>query len=471
LPILLLGIAVIGGAAEIDNSVTGTEAATIFIRAAQTIPVSHEGPQNAVQALDSGAARPVSLARGDFDENGIEDLVAGYAMPDGSGIAVLHRGNLDAFAPQSNDSWLAIAEKRYVSPFLSPATVFQVPKPPDFMATGNFEGNDHIDVVTASRGDNVLYLLVGDGHGNLAPPQAIPLPGPVSLMTAGRFGAGNLPSKVIVGIGGSTPAVLVYSASAQSWSIVSEFPLSSPATSFALDDMDGDGRPDVVIVAGGQISILHAVWSASGQPGLEALSIPNSAVTVSTGFFVHDRGWRRQIAVLDQTGAVSIVVHGGFDSRGWTKEEVKAMRDAMLNRRPNPFRRKESGPVGDGWKVIERLPGMASYSETGPAAMLLTSRISGNVTDDVFVIDSESGRMAVSVHPPVNHTMAAFASARLSTRVYAGGIPVTALSFPVNADAREGLVVLHKDDAALWVMMPVSKGESVVASQPLQETK
>ena len=45
--------------------------------------------------LENHVARPLSLAAGDFDEDGVPDLVSGYAGPDAN-LLVIHRGNVDA---------------------------------------------------------------------------------------------------------------------------------------------------------------------------------------------------------------------------------------------------------------------------------------------------------------------------------------------------------------------------------------
>ena len=407
-----------------------------------------------------------SLARGDFDEDGIEDLVTGYSAPGGKGIVVLYRGNLDAFAPQSQGSWLAIGRGQFPPTFLAIAATFPVPAAADLLATGNFLGSNHVDIVTAARGDNALRLLAGNGAGNFDDAKTIGLSGTVSAMAAGRFGLGNSRSTVVVGIKEPKPAVLVYSGSREGLSPTGQFALTAPPTSFAFDDLDGDGRPDVVMVAGHSIAILHAS-GASGKPELETLSLPISAVAVTTGFFVHDRSWRRQIAVLDTAGSVHVVAHGGFDSRGWTKAEVAVMRNALRHRQPNPFARTEVGPATDGWKIVETLPGVASPRSSG--GLMVSSRIFGQGTDDVLVLDSQSGKITVATHPRVTSKTASFVPANLSNRLYSAGDPVAALSFPVNVDAREGLVVLHRGQTMPAVMMPVSARS--VTSQSAQEAK
>src|SRR5437016_8539367 len=123
----------------------------IDVQETQPLRVNHLGDPAAVQALVSGAAQPLSSASADIDEDGVADLLVGYGTPAG-GVVVLYRGNLDAFAPQSRASFLAIGRSEFPSPFLPEAQVFNVPIRPDFLATGNFTGSGHLDLLLASRG-------------------------------------------------------------------------------------------------------------------------------------------------------------------------------------------------------------------------------------------------------------------------------------------------------------------------------
>src|SRR5262249_20514791 len=126
---------------------------------------NYVGDPQLVEALESNQAKPLSLASADFDEDGVPDLVSGYAGA-GGGIITLPRGNVDAIYPNSPEAKLHRENDTYMdAPFLSPAFVYQSPEPADFIGAGDFDGDSHWDVITAKRGGNRLYLLSGDGHG------------------------------------------------------------------------------------------------------------------------------------------------------------------------------------------------------------------------------------------------------------------------------------------------------------------
>src|SRR5438552_11745082 len=53
-------------------------------------------------------ARPLALESGDFDEDGVPDLISGYVgyagVPTASGFITLHRGNVDSIYPNTREA-------------------------------------------------------------------------------------------------------------------------------------------------------------------------------------------------------------------------------------------------------------------------------------------------------------------------------------------------------------------------------
>ena len=117
--------------------------------------------------LESQAAQPLALAAGDFDEDGVPDLLSGYAGA-GKGILTLHRGNVDLLFPNNLQSKKHNSEatttvsdagtidRSVPAYFLAAARVFDLPEPADFLGAGDFDADGHWDVVAAAHGSNKL---------------------------------------------------------------------------------------------------------------------------------------------------------------------------------------------------------------------------------------------------------------------------------------------------------------------------
>ena len=163
---------------------------------ARPVPVQYD-PE---QALERNLTDPTALAAGDFDEDGVRDLIVGYRNSH-AGLVTLHRGNVDALYPHHPAARNRAEQGAFTnSPFLSPVRMFEVPATPDFLEVGDFDGDGHRDVVAAARGDDALYLLAGDGRGGLEPARRLDLPGQVTTMLAGEINRADGRIDLIVGI-------------------------------------------------------------------------------------------------------------------------------------------------------------------------------------------------------------------------------------------------------------------------------
>jgi FG-GAP repeat len=125
----------------------------------------------------------LSLASGDVDGDGFPDLLSGYSSDTG-GVVTLHRGNKEAWAPSTPESLALVRNGSFPPGFESASTEWMMPIAPDFMVSGDFNGDGRADVVIAQRGHSSLYFLAGQRTGFAAPIQ-IKLEGGVDAIAAG----------------------------------------------------------------------------------------------------------------------------------------------------------------------------------------------------------------------------------------------------------------------------------------------
>jgi hypothetical protein len=293
--LILCGLGNYLSAAALQAPVSGPK---IWLQDNQRLPVAHTG---AAASVMTGAAQPVSLASGDIDADGVADLLVGYSAP-GGGVIAVHRGNLDAFAPQSDASLQAVGRGEFPSPFLTQANTFTVPVSPDFIAIGNFTGNGEQDLVIAARGGNALYVFPGDGKGGFGNPQTVGLAGGVTALAAGEFGASGQFTTALVGVKGvgKSFSLVAMTGSFQGLAVKGTFPVSAAPSSIDFANFGGTGR-DAAFLAGGQIFVLR-----SSPMQVVPVSLPVSARAFALGSFIFDRSGGTQIALLAADGSVQI---------------------------------------------------------------------------------------------------------------------------------------------------------------------
>ena len=252
----------------------GSGSPQIFLRDGQKVPTRYSG-----QSLPAHSWQPLSLASADFDEDGMPDLAAGFAAPNGAGIVAVHRGNVDALWPYGN-------ALRHGEPpvFLPDARVFMLPEAPDFVAAGDFDADGHWDLVTAKRGGTVLYFLRGDGRGGFAEAERVGLPGAVTALATGEINRADGLTDIAVGVTAESGAqVLVFESPAGALRGEPEqFPAPAAVTALQMMPLDDDPWIDLAVAAGNQLIVIHGRDRMLSHTKAMRATVPAAAITRQT---------------------------------------------------------------------------------------------------------------------------------------------------------------------------------------------
>src|SRR5437667_3434571 len=295
-------------------------------------------------------ARPLALASGDFDEDGVPDLISAFAGSAGVPPAffiTLHRGNVDSIYPNTHEAEARKAHGEFTdAPFLSPAKVFEVPSEPDFIGAGDFDADGHLDVVMAARGGNHLYWMAGEGHGGFGSTQVIELPGRVTAMTVGEINRRDGLADVVTGndrsanagSAGVPPAL----SPVQAQLLVFEGPegalkrdpetiaLPAPATSLALGQLDDSYEMDLAVAAGKDLVIVHGrdrklsideeERAKVRPPEVEKHEMPFAIGSIAIGNFT--RNDQEQIATLSDDGVIHVIERSAKQAWGKVTADI-----------------------------------------------------------------------------------------------------------------------------------------------------
>jgi uncharacterized repeat protein (TIGR01451 family) len=434
----------------------------IKLREGQNISASYSG--EASSALQSGQAAPLTLAVGDFNSDGYEDVIGGYAGA-ASGIVTLYRTNGDSIAPGSEKIHTEMMHGHFPAPFLPEAVSFVIPEAPDFIGTGDFNRDGFKDVLTAARGGFALHLLAGDGRGNFRYERKIELPGAVTTMLADDVNNYDSMTDAIIGIGGDAPKALIFHNSEAMFDRNPvEIHLPADAAALSVGQMDADALKDLVIATGNEILIVRGynqTMDKNPKMKFERVALLSNARSVATGEFVFDREIRTEIAVLLDNGTVNFIARGNIDRRRYSAEEQKAILEKRRMRdysgleafRKSSVKRSNS----TAWTIVETLS--KSQAGVGESAKLMTAQLAGLSTDDLIIVDSANSEMRL-----VQSSQSETNSSTLVVDLDVENAAVAAVPLRLNLDTAPDIVVLHKGQIAPTVMLSPSATINVSSS-------
>jgi predicted outer membrane repeat protein len=419
--------------------------------------VNFGGNPGLTAALQSGQARPRSLASIDLNEDAAPDLLSGYAYGN-MGILTVQPGNTDAFAPKDQSVYLRMHEGYNPNSLLPTAQTYQVPAAADFLQVGDFNNDQHKDVlVGAQHGD--LFFLAGDGQGNLATPVQIPLAGVVTALAAGEFRLPDGRTDVAVGIDGpSGPQVLIFDGASGLSSQPMQLALTSPATALEFGEVDANPFMGLSIAAGNQIEIIHG-WGRKQSPTLESrVERIDTGVNVrglASGFFIWSRDDNKQLAALGDDGTIRIFGRGQLNTQPLTDEERMARgRLRLEQRRTEPVDLEmltgwQAGQAESWIKARELATGNVVGTDASAQDLLRGTHISFNSTDDLMVL---GGGSKLDILRQVDNAKSAPASANLvgenftTTSLDSAAAPASVLALPQKLNGERELVVMQSGD-------------------------
>jgi CSLREA domain-containing protein len=396
---------------------------TIKLNDGHDVLTAYVGPEEMRVALEQNSAEPLSLASADFDEDGVPDLITGYSY-NAQGIVTLMRGNVDSIYPNAPEAKQRRTNGIFTdAPFLSPARVFGSPVAADFIGAGDFDGDSHWDVVTASRTRGSLVLFSGDGHGGLGPAQEIVLPGTVTALTTGEINRADGLTDVVVGIitaGGAE--VLEFEGPNGALKAEPEvLAMQGRVTALAVGQLDSSYEMDLAIGAGDNLVIAHgrdrklSLDNEQKEKVLpartETRGVGASITSLVIGDF--DNNHQPAVALLTQDGEVEVI---------------------------SPSQQSSAAIKGAPASLILWEARSLNAGSQARANALVRAKMSSVPGDDLLLLDGSTQGMRL-----LSNTTKATAT---ETTLEVSAQPVAALTMRLNGDALTDLVVLQKGQGA-----------------------
>lgn len=379
----------------------------------------------------------LSLASGDVDGDGFPDLVSGYAR-DGGGVIVLHRGSKEAWAPSTPASLALVASGQFPQGFESTSTEWSVPVAPDFMVSGDFNGDGRADIVIARRGDPNLFFLAGQRSGFAAPTQ-IKLDAGVDAIASGLLDSRDGFPKLVAAISSAQGASLLTFGQGL-YSPATQHALAAPVEALAVGKLSPDSTGDVVMLSAGRVQILHGRETADASSAAKALETLDAGFAVrafTLGDFIWDRTGATKIALLRDDGAIRIAALGELDTRPFSTDEIRAKRNAQHAGQPHSPKRAQN-ITAQPWRIYDSTAAHGSPSSSGSAPKLLRARLSNQAADDILVVDAQRQTIDVLIEED---------GGRKRSTVSASQVPVAALSMQTSAFVLPSLIVLGQGAA------------------------
>ena len=384
---------------------------------ASPVPVdSHNRTPLGVE-VESGGYRPLTLARADFNEDGVPDLLCGFASSDG-GLFSFHPGT-------------GLADQ----PFQRSVRWTELPEAPHFLETGDFDADGHWDVILAARGSEAFWFVAGKGGGAFDPPTSFEIPGALTALASGDFGFRDGREDLILGVDGPEGARLLLYTSLRGAlrADARMLDLPSAATEIAVGQLDDHHPADMVVAAGTELVLVYGTTGGSGEP-LETDIVSQTDSIAALALADLDGAAEKEIVLLLENG--SLILHR---TAGGELGPAKTLSTAVL-------------PGGGG------VPLATSAGLPAGRSRLIPVRVSSFPRDDLLLI-SPGLRPLRIITRPEGRLRADLSALQQSKQIWTVDFETTnhvsaVLPMRLTKHALSSLVVLHEGESPLSVMRP-----------------
>ena len=396
-----------------------------------------------------GESQPLALCTADFDEDGVADIVSGHGLT-GRGLLTMLRGNIDSIYPNSPEALRRKNAGEFTdAPFVSPATLFELSEPPDFMGAGDFDADGHQDIVIGSRGRNALSFLLGDGGGGFSEPRQLELSGGVTALVAGDINRRDgLDDLVVCVTSQGGHSALVYEGPEGALRAEPEkFSLPAPVTSLALGQLDDEYPIDLAMAEGRNLIVMYGrdrklslderSRSEAPSAAVSKNDLPFEIASIAIGDFVGD--YRADLVALTNDGALNLLERTGAG------------------------RKKAKGRAAENWEAV-----LLAEGGWSPSARLVSARVSTVPADNVLIADAANERLHVFAkferQDKAGLASTSIAASEISAAYDVSGGPAAVLPMQLNSDALADLVLLRPGHANITVMATQTQATASVTT-------
>src|SRR5215472_994406 len=185
---------------------------------------------------------------------------------------------------------------------------------PFYVAKGDFNGDGHLDLVVANQWSNNVSLFLGDGNGNFSEAPNSPLEAgtsPICIIATDFNGDGHL--DIVTANYDDGSVSVLFGNGDGTFAYQSKYPVGVHPSSLAVADFDNDGFPDVAVanLSDNSVSIVFGQSSAvSGTPRIASIVVSAGPGSLVAGDFNGDGNADLAVA-SSQSNAVDVFLGDG----------------------------------------------------------------------------------------------------------------------------------------------------------------